>query len=118
MLLETLRLLECSLHGERRNDTEWLERILHPEFREITRSGVMVERSEAIRSLLSEKVVSPIISRDFQLTVISGGCAMLNYRTSDADGSRAALRSSYWLCSAQGLWTLIFHQGTPEKCNN
>lgn len=55
MLLEKLRLLECSLHGDRRNDRDWLELILHPEFREITRSGVMVNRSETITALLSEK---------------------------------------------------------------
>ncbi|MDV2905229.1 DUF4440 domain-containing protein, partial [Phytobacter diazotrophicus] len=30
MLLEKLRLLECSLHGDRRNDREWLEQLLHP----------------------------------------------------------------------------------------
>jgi len=55
MLLEKLRLLECSLHGDRRNDPEWLELILHPEFREITRSGVTVDRLETIASLLREK---------------------------------------------------------------
>ena len=53
MLLEKLRLLECSLHGERRNNREWLERLFHPEFLEITRSGVMVDRSETTTSLFN-----------------------------------------------------------------
>ena len=90
MLLEKLRLLECSLHGYRRNDREWLELLLHPEFREITRSGVMVDRSETITSLLSENTALPIISSDFRLTEMAEGCVMLHYRTSYADGSRPA----------------------------
>ncbi|WP_334365219.1 DUF4440 domain-containing protein [Enterobacter hormaechei] len=116
MLLEKLRLLECSLHGARRNDCEWLERLLHPEFREITRSGLMVDRSETITSLLGEKTASAIISSDFRLTEMARGCVMLHYRTSYADGSRPALRSSCWLCSEEGQWTLVFHQGTPAAC--
>jgi len=116
MLLEKLRLLECSLHGDRRNDREWLERLLHPEFHEITRSGLMVDRSETITSLLDEKTASAIISSDFRLTEMARGCVMLHYRTSYADGSRPALRSSCWLCSEEGLWTLVFHQGTPAAC--
>ncbi|WP_241608180.1 nuclear transport factor 2 family protein [Rosenbergiella epipactidis] len=113
MLLEKLRLLERSLHGDRRNDREWLERLLHPEFREITRSGVIVDRSETITSLLSEKIASSIISSHFRLTEMAVGCVMLQYRTSYADGSRPALRSSCWLCSEEGQWSLFFHQGTP-----
>lgn len=113
MLLEKLRSLECSLHGEMRNNREWLERLLHPEFLEITRSGVMIDRSETITSLLIEKTASPIISSDFRLTEIGEGCAILHYRTSYADGSRPALRSSCWLYSDKEIWTLVFHQGTP-----
>jgi hypothetical protein len=115
MLLETLRLLECSLHDDRRNDREWLERLLHPEFLEITRSGVMVDRSETITSLLNEKTASPIISSNFRLTEMGEGCAMLHYRTTYADGTRPALRSSCWLYSYKGHWTLVFHQGTPAE---
>ena len=54
MLLEKLRLLECSLHGERRNNREWLERLFHPEFLEITRLGVMVDRSKTVTSLFPD----------------------------------------------------------------
>jgi hypothetical protein len=48
MLLETLRLLECCLHGDRRRDREWLESLLHPEVMEITRLVLRVDRSEII----------------------------------------------------------------------
>ena len=117
MLLEKLRLLECSLHGGRRNDPEWLELILHPEFREITRSCVTVDRSETIASLLSEKAAPYILSSDFRLTEMGCGYALLNYRTFYADGSHHALRSSCWICSDEGQWTLFFHQGTPAAGN-
>ncbi|MCQ8228702.1 DUF4440 domain-containing protein [Pantoea trifolii] len=68
MLLDKLILLEWSIHGDRRNDVEWLEQLLHPDFREITRSRVMVELSETISSLLSDKTSSSIISSNFRLT--------------------------------------------------
>ena len=87
MILEKLRLLECSLHGDRRNDREWLELILHPEFREITRSGVIVDRLDTITSLLSENTASYILSSDFRLTEMGGGCAILHYRTIKANGT-------------------------------
>lgn len=115
MLLEKLRLLECSLHDDRRKDRECLERLLHSEFLQITRSGVMVVRSKTITSLLNEKTASPIISINFRLTEMGGCCAMLHYRTSNADGSRPGLRSSCWLYSDKGHWTLVFHQGTPAE---
>lgn len=113
MLLEKLRLLECSLHGDRRYDREWLELILHPAFREITRSGVMVNRSETITALISEKDASFILSSDFRLTEMRCGSALLHYRTCLADGSHPSLRSSCWICSDEDQWMLFFHQGTP-----
>lgn len=113
MLLEQLKALECTLHHSRRNDREWLDRLLHPEFREITRSGVIVDRAETIASLLSEKTKSPILSSHFQLTRMGEGCAILHYRTFYTDGSGESLRSSCWLRSEEDRWTLVFHQGTP-----
>lgn len=113
MLLEKLKALECTLHHSRRNDREWLERLLHPEFREITRSGIMVDRAATIASLLSEKTTSPILSSNFRLTALGEGCAILHYRTFYADGNCESLRSSCWLRSEGDQWTLVFHQGTP-----
>lgn len=70
MLLERLKSLECSLHDDKRNDREWLEEILHEEFREITRSGMLVDRAETIEALSTEDK-SPIIhSDDFRLIIV------------------------------------------------
>ncbi|UXY12728.1 nuclear transport factor 2 family protein [Kosakonia sp. ML.JS2a] len=114
MLLETLKRLECSLHGDKRKDREWLEQVLHEEFREITRSGMLVDRAETIGTLASEVNVPTILSSDFQLIRIRDNFAILHYRTFNPDGSRASLRSSCWECSGNGQWKLVFHQGTPE----
>ena len=113
MLLEKLKALECSLHGVRRNDRKWLEQILHPEFREITRSGVIVDRTETIASLADELSPTIILSSDFRLLSIGECCAILHYKTFNSDGSRASLRSSCWVYSDRGQWELAFHQGTP-----
>ncbi len=70
MLLEQLKTLERTLHGSRRNDREWLEQILHDQFREMTRSGVLIDRSQTIEALSAETVIPTILSSDFQLIQI------------------------------------------------
>lgn len=113
-LLEQLIELEYSLHNVRRKDGEWLEKILHHEFREITRSGIWVSRSETIESLTHEDATTLIQSSDFQLISLKENVALLHYRTFSPDGSRRALRTSCWICGDDGQWQLRFHQGTPE----
>jgi hypothetical protein len=115
MLLETLKGLECSLHGDKRKEREWLEQILHEEFREITRSGVLVDRAETIEALSTEENVPPLLSRDFRLISVRDNFAILHYRTFHQDGSCASLRSSCWEMSENGLWKMVFHQGTPAS---
>lgn len=115
MLLEILKNLECSLHDDKRNDREWLEQILHEEFREITRSCMLFDRSETIE-VLSTEDNSPIIhSGEFRLIIVRNNFAILHYRTFDPDGSNASHRSSCWEMSRNGQWQLVFHQGTPES---
>ncbi|MBW9431770.1 nuclear transport factor 2 family protein [Atlantibacter hermannii] len=112
MLLDTLKRLECSLHGSRRKDRKWLEQILHEGFNEITRSGVLVDRAQTIEALSGEDSVPAILSSDFRLISVRDNFAILHYRTVNSDGSRPSLRSSCWEISANGQWKLVFHQGT------
>ncbi|AHF76921.1 hypothetical protein Sant_1869 [Sodalis praecaptivus] len=113
MTLEHLKKRECSLHGARRRDRDWLEQILHPDFCEITRSGTLVDRAETIAALVREKGAPAILSADFTLLKTGENSAILRYRTVCPDGSRAALRASYWLRGEDERWHLVFHQGTP-----
>ncbi|MCQ8230362.1 DUF4440 domain-containing protein [Pantoea sp. MMK3] len=113
MLLDKLKALECSLHGEKRHDRNWLEQRLHPDFCEITRSGISVNRAETLASLVQERVAPIIISDDFQLITTTECSAILHYRTFESNGAKASLRASCWVRSSEDVWTLIFHQGTP-----
>lgn len=114
--LDEIKKLECSLHSTTRTDKQWLERVLHQDFREITRSGVMVDRQKTIAALTTETEKTGIVAGDFQLQVLSEKCVLLTYKTcvrSDKGDARGALRSSIWTLTEGTGWQLIFHQGTP-----
>lgn len=111
-LLAALTVLECSLHHEKRHDLAWLDQRLHPEFKEITLSGTLLNREQIIAALMNEENAQAIISSDFQLMEVGTQHAILLYRTAQPDGSRAALRSSHWVLSAAHGWQMIFHQGS------
>lgn len=111
-MLDELKQLECSLHHEKRHELPWLEQRLHPECKELTRSGLLVNRAQIINALMHEQSKLAIISSDFELITAGARHAILLYRTSQPDGSRAALRSSHWVLSAEHGWQMIFHQAS------
>lgn len=117
-MLDVLKQLECSLHHEKRHDLAWLEQTLHPEFKEITLSGTLLNREKIIAALMNEESAQAIISSDFQLMEVGTQHAILLYRTSQPDGSRAALRSSHWVLSATHGWQMIFHQGSTAAAGS
>ena len=102
MLLERLKRLECSLHDNKRNDRKWLEHILHEEFREITRSGMLVDRAETIEALSTDDKSPVIQSGEFRPIIVRKNFAILNYWTFDPDGSNASLRFSCREMSGNG----------------
>lgn len=115
-ILDEIKALECSLHTARRNDKQWLERVLHPDFREITRSGKRVDRHQTIAALIAETEGSGIESGDFQLQILSEKSVLLTYKTCvriNTGNLRGALRSSIWTLTEGTGWQLVFHQGTP-----
>lgn len=73
MLLERLTTLEQSLHGDQRRDRDWLEYLLHPQFCEVTRSGVLVSRDETIDALTQETGTAFIVSDSFTLLPVNAG---------------------------------------------
>lgn len=115
-VLEEIKALECSLHGVRRTDGKWLERVLHPDFREITRSGRMVDRQQTVASLTAEAQELNLEADDFHLQMLNEDCAILMYKTFTRAGNekqRYTLRSSCWKKVVGTGWQMIFHQGTP-----
>ncbi|RJT39846.1 DUF4440 domain-containing protein [Rahnella woolbedingensis] len=115
-ILEEIKALECSLHGARRADEKWLERVLHPDFREITRSGQRVDRQQTVAALTAETQASGLEAENFRLQTLNEGCVILTYKSFVSAGNekrRCTLRSSCWMKVKGTGWQMIFHQGTP-----
>lgn len=122
-LLQTLRALECELHGpQARGDAARLAELLHPEFREFGRSGRSYTQAEIVARLLAEPVDAPeaavvvVHAQDFVLSPLADGLALLTYRSAHRAGAgaleRHTNRSSIWRRGPAG-WQMLFHQGTP-----
>lgn len=116
-LLLELQKLEAELHHPGvRCSREDLERLLHPGFHEVGRSGRQYSRETVIRHLASQDTQPSVESGSYAVTALADGCALLTYRSAhrQADGSPTdhALRSSIWMRGPQG-WQLYYHQGTP-----
>ncbi len=121
MHLNEIKDLECSLHDAKRANRLWLEKILHPDFMEITRSGILTNRQETIAALTAEATAPQIVASDFNLQPVNAGCVILTYKTVVRRGGgnvRAALRSSCWTLTEGTGWQLLFHQGTPDTTGN
>lgn len=118
-LLNELQALETELQQPHaRGDVARLEQLLHPDFREVGRSGRAYDRSTVIQHLLSEAGQLAIESWSFSATAISTSAVLLTYRSAqrqpDGTLSNHAHRSSIWLKGERG-WQVLYHQGTPAE---
>jgi uncharacterized protein (DUF952 family) len=103
---------------ETRFDRSWMDRILHPDFTEVGRSGHTYTRTEI---LTTPRVALDVpIGDDYRLVSIDDEVAMARYVSYDSyDGvDQNAHRTSIWVRTDSG-WRLRFHQGTslPETAN-
>lgn len=117
-LLATLQSLEAELHHPGvRCSRERLEELLHPEFREVGRSGAPYTRETVIRFLASRAAPPRVVASAYVAEEIAEGVALLTYRSAlqanDGAPVLPALRSSVWKKTQAG-WQLLYHQGTPE----
>src|SRR5262249_49387467 len=118
-LLNTLRTLEVALHRPHiRADAVHLAELLHPCFREFSRSGREYSRDEVLAEFAGDPPAYEILSQDYRLEQLAPGLALLTYRSAHVAASgaleRHALRVSLWQLSEAG-WQLRFHQGTPTE---
>jgi hypothetical protein len=116
-LLATLTALELELHHPGvRCSRQRLEALLHPDFREVGRSGHRYDRDRVIRYLAEHGGRTEIVPTDHAVYAIGPDAALLTYcsgpRRSDGSLATDALRSSVWVHTASG-WQLLYHQGTP-----
>jgi catechol 2,3-dioxygenase-like lactoylglutathione lyase family enzyme len=116
-LLNILRTLEVALHQPHvRADAIRLAQLLHPSFRELSRSGREYSRDEVLAEFATDPQAYEVFSQDYQLEQLAPGLALLTYRSahiaSDGTLDRHTLRVSLWQLTDAG-WQLRFHQGTP-----
>jgi hypothetical protein len=118
-LLETLRSLEVALHRpEVRSNRNELDRLLHPEFREFGRSGLIYERADVLTEFADRPQAYEVWAQDFRVLPLSDVLALLTYKsahiTHEGELDHYTNRSSLWQLTDTG-WRLLFHQGTPTE---
>ena len=91
-----------------------LEEMLAPEFREFGSSGRVFDRPAIVAALHDEaeafRAQGEAEVLEFRCTRLGPDAALVTYVIRRGDGA-ASLRSSVWMLR-QGLWVMMFHQGT------
>lgn len=105
--------LEEGMWRETRADPAWMDRILHPDFIEVGRSGRVYDRVGAIAST-DYPFEYELPHSDMSVETLGADIALVRYVSNefDAGGPTPAHRTSIWLHTDRG-WRLRFHQGTP-----
>lgn len=96
-----------------RLDPIQVDELLDPEFREVGVSGRLWDRAATI-SALAEGASAPqegVESSEMTGWSIAANLVLLIYVTNQ--GGRRARRSSMWR-QTDGVWRLLYHQGTPS----
>ena len=107
--------LELSLmSSEVRNSAERIKDILSEDFFEFGSSGKRYKYSAG--DVFDTQYTYSV--EDFKVTQIGEDCALATYRavrTKEDLEIDCTLRSSLWR-RENGMWKMLFHQGTPAKC--
>lgn len=116
-LLAELTALETELHHPGATCTRArLERLLHPDFHEVGRSGTRYARQTVIDFLADRASPPNVVAYDHRIEQLADDVTLLHFASHEvaADGAHrhAALRMSVWRRTAVG-WQLHYHQGTP-----
>jgi hypothetical protein len=93
-----------------------VERLLHPEFREVEESGRSFNFDEIVSSMDNAKHSEERVhSQDYELINLSSNTALLLYKSAllkpTGEYSCFVKRSSIWVKS-DGQWQMKYHQGT------
>ncbi|QTN29501.1 DUF4440 domain-containing protein [Rhodoferax sp. AJA081-3] len=115
-LLQDLQALEVELHHPGvRCSRERLNRLLHPLFHEVGRSGRAYTRDTVINFLAKQETQPAVVSDEFAVAELGPGVALLTFRSAHLGNDNIlvnhTLRSSIWVKTDAG-WQLRYHQGT------
>ncbi|POR48924.1 DUF4440 domain-containing protein [Bosea psychrotolerans] len=109
---------EKLLAADLRASPEKVAELLADDFVEFARSGRIYDRDQSIAALAAERGATLRKARDFRVSLLGEGIALLTYRSTRQSGSdldeQHSLRSSVWV-RVQGRWRMRFHQGTPIR---
>ena len=101
-------------HGTR-SVTESAGELLAADFREFGKSGRTWDRDAIIASLAAEAAQIDYQLREFRAERLGEDFALATYtlHVRSPDGTTSlSLRSSVWQREADGMWRMLFHQGT------
>ena len=99
-----LRLLDPAV----RRDRAEVERLLHPQFREIGASGRTWDRASMVAALAEDPGTATRAS-GVEARLVGDGVMLVTYVADSAAGR--SIRSSLWVRGEDG-WRVLFHQGT------
>jgi hypothetical protein len=119
-LLAHLQSVETELHRPAtRSDAARLDALLHEDFREIGRSGVVCTKADVLAQLPMEALPADIVADGFELRRLGDAVVLLTYRSAHRMDGRAlerlTLRSSTWERS-ELEWHMRFQPAAELHC--
>ncbi|WP_333014521.1 DUF4440 domain-containing protein [Vibrio vulnificus] len=109
---------EIELHQyEVRQNIADIERLIHPSFTEVGRSGRSFDFASIIDLMASEEPTEVAVhSQDFECIKLEPSTHLLKYKSAlislAGEESSFTKRSSIWVFNGE-RWQLKYHQGTP-----
>ncbi|WP_076589416.1 DUF4440 domain-containing protein [Vibrio ostreicida] len=109
---------EVALHQhEVRQSPREITRLIHPEFKEVGRSGESFDFVSIMTLMQDEKTASGYVhAQDFECVRLEPSVQLLLYKSAwvDESGKKGEFtkRSSLWTFTGEN-WQLKYHQGTP-----
>ncbi len=103
------------IEPQTRSSRDELNKLLHDSFFEYGSSGNKYTKFDILDRLPETVEHSIYIISDYEITHLSEGCVMANFKTdrTDPDGKKVlSFRTSIWK-NVSDSWQMFFHQGTP-----
>ncbi|MDM5220809.1 DUF4440 domain-containing protein [Peribacillus sp. NJ11] len=106
------QLEENLLNPEIRSSRTQLKKLLADDFFEFRSSGKVLYKDEDIADV-GIGIVKMELSH-FEIRLLSDGIVLATYRIFNEISNQHSLRSSIWKLN-EGVWKLVFHQGTKTE---
>jgi glyoxylase I family protein len=113
-----IRLETDIIVAQKNGDLPFVQNLLWEDFQEIDSRGGISSKAEVLQAIRSARLYDYSLG-EFAVRAVDDACAVVTYvattRRLLLEGSERdsrARRSSIWV-KRNGLWKIIFHQGTP-----